>query len=84
MEVEFVDELPEASRHYGVIKQFAEKLKENPGRWAKYPTEVKHPYQLTWNINHDGMCSRALHGPEFQAMSRGGRVYVMYAPVVLE
>jgi hypothetical protein len=84
--VEFVDNLP--GRTVGrrdELVEFAAALKDNPGRWGKYPrvhSNHKSAYSCASAINHDKF--NALKGPHFEATARkeSGEVtvYVRYNP----
>lgn len=81
-DIEFMDELPPQvgpwdGLHRRRVQQFADELRRNPGRWAVYP----------WTPNMEAaraMASRISRGKmaafaeNFQAVSRGGVVYVRY------
>lgn len=84
--VEFVDNLPgrTVGRRDELI-EFAAALKDNPGRWGKYPRVHSNPksaYSCASAINHDKF--NALKGPHFEATARkeSGEVgvYVRYDP----
>jgi hypothetical protein len=51
MELEFVDEPPQTVnsrwRRDGIAQQFAEALKANPGKWARYPGSIKSTSSLS-------------------------------------
>lgn len=70
--VEFVDTLPgrEVGRRHQLV-EFAEALRQNPGKWGKYPRTHSNPksaYSAASAINHDKFT--ALSGPEFEATAR--------------
>lgn len=80
IDIEFVDELPGGrwnGMHLQRVRQFADRLRQNPGRWAVYP----------WASSSDAaraFASRVSRGknktfPEgFEAVTRNGRAYVRY------
>jgi hypothetical protein len=84
MTVEFIDNLP--GRTVGKrneLVEFADVLRQNPNRWAKYPRTHSNPksaYSAASAINHDKF--QALAGPEFEATARkendNVHVYVRY------
>jgi hypothetical protein len=84
MTVEFVDNLPgrEVGRRHQLV-EFANELRNNPGRWGKYPRTHRNPksaYSAASAINHDKFS--ALSGPDFEATARKENdvvsVYVRY------
>ena len=84
---EFVDELPEGggggSRgRTPILRRFAEALRANPRKWAKYPFEFSSPgaaFSTASRINTGkNGCARSLIDPEFQAQARGCVVYVRF------
>jgi hypothetical protein len=84
MTVEFIDTLPgrEVGRRNQLV-EFADVLRQNPNRWAKYPRTHSNPksaYSAASAINHDKF--GALAGPEFEATARKESgtvsVYVRY------
>lgn len=80
MSVEFVDELPAAKRpHIDVLQSFAEVLRENPGQWAKHPTNYKDAAQArTSACNIRKGRSKIFRPGEFEAEARDGVVYVRF------
>lgn len=81
-EIEFVDELPtDGSRqtrlHREEMREFANALREQPGRWAKLPWE-------TTELSSRATASRislgkvAAFGTGYEAVSTRGTVYVRY------
>ena len=79
MKFEFVDKLPEiggtGQDRYRVLVEFAAALLENPGQWAKYPTDIAKSsvYVRAGQINR-GLIS-AFKGGKFEACVRQ---YVLY------
>ena len=73
---EFVEELPpqEPRRRYrGKYADFADTLRKNPGRWAKYPSKTKTTiYQLRKSR------LGSFPGDEFEFESRNGDIYLRY------
>lgn len=77
----FVDALPEHSTpprtraRHTENRAFADDLRANPGRYAKYPHPVSHLNGLRHRINHG---KDAAFGTGFTAQVRDGVVYVAY------
>jgi hypothetical protein len=73
---EFVEELPPPTprkRYRGKYADFADTLRENAGRWAKYPSQTKTTiYQLRKSR------LGSFPGDEFEFESRGGHIYLRY------
>lgn len=72
----FVEELPvqqPRKRYRGKYADFADTLRENPGRWAKYPSKTKTTiYQLRKSR------LGSFPGDEFEFESRNGDIYLRY------
>jgi hypothetical protein len=77
---EFVDELPSIAKRTdwrkSRIEQFAEALRRNPGKWAKYPMKVSvaTARSRAAQINHCGY-SAFEHG-SYEGAVRAGVLYV--------
>jgi hypothetical protein len=73
---EFVEELPPPSprkRYRGKYADFADTLRENAGRWAKYPSKTKTTiYQLRKSR------LGSFPGDEFEFEARCGDIYLRY------
>ncbi len=73
---EFVEELPEQSprkKYRGKYADFADSLRENPGRWAKYPSQTKTTiYQLRKSR------LGSFPGDEFEFEARNGDIFLRY------
>lgn len=83
LKVEFVDELPGRSpTPSAAIAEFAEVLREQPGRWAKYPwsdelaetTRKSRANDINWGHPTAPVALRT----GFEATSRNGTLYVRY------
>lgn len=74
-EPEFVDALPEQQRrkYRGKYAEFADTLRENPGRWAKYPTQTK---TTVYQLRKSRLGS--FPGDEFEFESRNGEIFLRY------
>ncbi|MBF6332321.1 hypothetical protein [Nocardia transvalensis] len=74
---EFVDHLPEARTlsRAAINRAFADELRGNPGRWAKYPHAVAHPSSAKYRIS-SGKASA--FGPGFQVQVRDGALFIRY------
>lgn len=81
-DIEFVDELPPPAgpwdgMHRRQVQEWAERLKQNPGRWAIYPW-------TSTNVAGRALASRISRGKNqtfsegFHAVFRRGMVYVRY------
>ena len=81
-DIEFMDELPPRAGNWDRltrerVREFAEKLRQNPGRWAVYPFTPSSGASRA-------IASRISRGKvktfagNFQAVSRRGVVYVRY------
>ncbi|OBY33470.1 hypothetical protein [Mycolicibacter kumamotonensis] len=88
-EFEFVDELPEPTRHNNAGRggnkttaRFADALRSSPGRWAKYPHELKVNSKRTVAAainNGSRLAPAALRGDQgFRAAVRQGELYVAW------
>lgn len=83
-EVEFLPEgitppLPARVGRKQKFQEFAETLRQNPGRWAKLPEQRDKPRDramLTYNINRNGY--RGLPADEFEARTTKGEIWVRY------
>lgn len=87
MSFEFVDELP-SRRGPGVtdpiLVEFAEALRANPGRWAKYPVELSRGSRAAVSstiTRNAGTCPKPFRGGGFQSRIVTGVVYVRYVGV---
>lgn len=73
---EFVEELPvqqPRKRYRGKYADFADALRENAGRWAKYPAQTKTTiYQLRKSR------LGSFPGDEFEFETRNGDIYLRY------
>ena len=73
---EFVEELPEQQprkRYRGKYADFADALRENPGRWAKYPSQAK---TTVYQLRKSRLGS--FPGDEFEFETRNGEIYLRY------
>ena len=86
LNVEFVD-FEQPDRHVKnrdpIIAEFAQVLRANPGRWAKWPkpmaptsassmaARINHPERRDWT-------PQPLRPPEFEARTSRGVLYVRY------
>lgn len=83
MSFEFVDELP-SRRGPGatdpILVEFAEALRANPGRWAKYPVELAPTSRSTVSssITTNANCPKPFRGGGFQSRIVTGVMYVRY------
>lgn len=73
---EFVEELPlqqPRKKYRGKYADFADTLRQNPGRWAKYPSQTKTTiYQLRKSR------LGSFPGDEFEFESRNGEIFLRY------
>jgi hypothetical protein len=73
---EFVDDLPEQEprkRYRGKYAEFSDTLRENPGRWAKYPSQTK---TTVYQLRKSRLGS--FPGDEFEFELRNGDIYLRY------
>lgn len=73
---EFVEELPEQEprkKYRGKYAEFADALRENPGRWAKYPAKTK---TTVYQLRKSRLGS--FPGDEFEFETRNGEIYLRY------
>ena len=73
---QFVDELPvqQPRRKYrGKYAEFADALRENPGRWAKYPSQTK---TTVYQLRKSRLGS--FPGDEFEFENRNGEIFLRY------
>lgn len=81
---EFVDELPQDGYKQGarpnpVLVKFADALRANPGKWAKWPLEAKTKSALNsivWQINKGHR--RLWSDLDFEARQIDGVLYVRH------
>ena len=86
MSVEFVDELPpidprglRGRGRSGMLKAFADELRDSPGKWAKHPTgwpSTSRANSAAYHIRSGR--SAAFPIGEFEAETRGKTVYVRF------
>ncbi len=83
LQVEFVD-FTEPSRHDIArrISEFAEILRANPGRWAKWPNPLvarsARSRASDINVRRIPGCPKALLRGGFEARCRNGELFVRY------
>jgi hypothetical protein len=83
-EFKFIDDIPRTGRGTRqadpLIVEFAEALRANPGRWAEYPYTfpVSGANSFAYRVNKLDTAPKPLREPEFQAVVRGGLVYIRY------
>lgn len=84
MSFEFVDELPLKGGNgttHPILVEFAEAIRTNPGRWAKYPIELSPRTRasvsstITRNV---ATCPKPFRGGGFQSRIVAGAMYVRY------
>ncbi|MEV6070287.1 hypothetical protein AB0L82_27395 [Nocardia sp. NPDC052001] len=77
--VVFVDEVPPpvTRARERANREFAEELRANPGRWARYPWPTRYPHSTKHRIRHG---RAAAFGSGFEAEVRGGVVLVRFNP----
>jgi len=87
-DLELLDELPPSPATWTSLtrrqaERIATTLRENPGRWIRYPREMSNPAarQLAARINR-GRIGAFKEG--FEAVSRKGSTYVRYVGVAQE
>lgn len=80
MEVEFRDDLTTDGRTSTVASEFAAVLRNNPGRWGKWPVEQSRlqAYRRTDNIKKGQY--PALPLTEFDVCTADGATWVRYNP----
>jgi hypothetical protein len=78
---EFVDALPnDRPRRREIIAEFADALRANPGRWAKFPSQpgAQTPMSNIASAINTRKSPRALCDGTFEAASIKGVCYVRY------
>lgn len=87
MSFEFVDELPPRRGRNAtdpILVEFAEALRANPGRWAKYPVQPSRVSRASVSsaiTRNTGTCPKPFRGGGFQSRIVTGVVYVRYVGV---
>lgn len=82
--VEFLDELPVTARKGGgrktdkVLVEFADLLKSNPGKWAKYPKDLSKKSAGTAASTINNRKAASFRDGKYEAATRDGVVYVKY------
>jgi hypothetical protein len=75
--IEFVDlpEDPSSSIGKGrILRDFADELRKNPGKWAKYPFSVKAQSAMVYRLRNGE--SQAFPRGEFEARVHNGDLFV--------
>ena len=88
LEVEFVEfAKPERTVKRSIdpfLAAFAGVLRDNPGRWAKWPRDIKQASTLAAGINYpergNRWCPQPFQEPEYEARTSRGVLYVRYHP----
>ena len=76
MNIEFVDDFtPGKNSKNSAQVQFADTLRQNPNRWAKYPFPIKAPSTYACHIRN-GRIKCFARG--FEAATRDGELHVRY------
>jgi hypothetical protein len=74
---EFVEELPEQEprrKYRGKYADFADTLRQNPGRWARYPAGKTKTTVYQLRKSRLG----SFPGDEFEFESRNGQIFLRY------
>lgn len=77
---EFVEELPDQEprrRYRGKYAEFADALRDNPGRWAKYPSKTK---TTVYQLRKSRLGS--FPGDQFEFELRNGDIFLRYVGTV--
>lgn len=81
MQIELVDAPPPATSGADLFKEYADTLRENPGRWARYPTTPTRPKPTACRIRTGNATA---FGPDFEAVVRDAVIWVRYNPANTE